>query len=497
MADGPAMTRFAISRWLFLRMLGLVYFCAFASLAPQIVGLAGAKGIVPAGVSDSVLRAVPIAGAAVSLALAAGVMPMLLVPLLWAAYLWLSNAAGLFLSYQWDALLLEAGFLAVLLAPAALRDRLRDRRDAPNIAIGLMLWLAFRLMFGSGGVKLASGDPTWRDLTAMTFHYETQPLPNPVAFYAHHLPAAFNKASTAITVAIELFAPWTMLTVFTGVTSQTVTANVRLVSALLLVGLQVLIALTGNFAFFNLLSIALCLFFVDDETWTRVAQRFMPANSQVAQGCRRADSRVAPGDRKVAPGFGPAMVGRYAAMVVAVVTVPVSLLYFTSSLGFLVPGEELAAPVAQLIAPLRSVNSYGLFAVMTTTRPEIVVEGSNDGARWTAYEFKDKPGDLTRRPPVVAPHQPRLDWQMWFAALGRYEENPWFANFCGRLLEGSPDVLRLLAFDPFGGHPPRFVRAMLYQYRFADMATHRATGVWWTRERLGSYSPVLTLTHTP
>jgi hypothetical protein len=331
----------------------------------------------------------------------------------------------------------------------------------------------------------------------MTFHYETQPIPNPVAFYAHHLPAAFNKVSTAVTLAIELLAPWTMLTVFTGLTSQTVISNLRLVSALLLVGLQVLIALTGNFAFFNLLSIALCLFFVDDETWTRVAQRFTPANSQVAQGFSPADSRVAPGDPKVAHGFSRAILRHYAAIVVAVVTVPVSLLYFTSSLGFLVPGEELAAPVAQLIAPLRTVNSYGLFAVMTTTRPEIVVEGSNDGAAWTAYEFTYKPGDLTRRPPVVAPHQPRLDWQMWFAALGRYEENPWFANFCGRLLEGSQDVLRLLAFDPFGGHPPRFVRAVLYQYRFADMATHRATGAWWTRERLGSYSPVLTLSKTP
>ena len=173
------------------------------------------------------------------------------------------------------------------------------------------------------------------------------------------------------------------------------------------------------------------------------------------------------------------------------ITVPVSALALTNRVGIGAPLVSVVAPIADLIAPLRSVNAYGLFAVMTTTRPEIIVEGSDDGVEWKAYEFAYKPGDPRRRPPWVAPHQPRLDWQMWFAALGHYEDEPWFDNFCQRLLAASPDVLRLLGSDPFGGRRPRFVRATLYRYRFSDWTTRRAERVWWTRERLGDYSPVL------
>ncbi len=458
------MARYAFSRFLFLRLLGFVYFCAFASLVPQIVGLVGSHGIVPAGASDLTLRFVCIGGAIVSLVLVAGFVPLVSVPLLWVGYLWISSVCGVFLRYQWDALLLETGLLAMLVAPAAWRERVREAIEPSRPAMWLMLWLLFRLMFGSGAVKLASGDPTWRDLTAMTFHYETQPIPNPIAYYAHHLPVALNRASTALTLAIELVAPLLMLG----------PRRVRLRAAALLVGLQVVIAVTGNFAFFNVLSIALCVWLVDDSVVV-VASGFSAAlGSSPAISSSRLKGRRAYTWSRIAA---------------AIVIVPVSLLHFTSSLGFLLPGWPLIAPMADVVAPLRSINSYGLFAVMTTTRPEIIVEGSNDGETWTAYEFSYKPGDLQRRPPFVAPHQPRLDWQMWFAALGGYEENVWFQNFCLRLLEGSPDVLRLLASDPFGGRPPQYIRAELYRYRFAA----GSDGNWWTRERLGEYSPVLSL----
>ena len=457
------MSSFGISRWLFLRLLGIVYLCAFASLIPQIAGLVGPGGILPAGVSDTALRAVCVGGAAAGLGLAAGIAPLVTVPLPWLLYWWLSNNCAEFLSYQWDALLLETGALSMLLVRPAWRDRLRDAMEPPRAATWLMLWLLFRLMFGSGAVKLASGDPTWRNLTAMTFHYETQPIPNPVAFYAHHLPAAFNKVSTAATLAIELVVPFLILA----------PRRLRLVAAVLLVGLQALIAATGNFAFFNLLSVALCVWLIDDRAWSVVASGFSRAGEGPPEGGRRG--------------------GRLASLAAAVVIVPVSLLHFTSSLGIALPGWQLVAPIAEVVAPLRSINSYGLFAVMTTTRPEIIVEGSNDGQTWSAYEFGYKPGDLARRPPFVAPHQPRLDWQMWFAALGTFQENVWFQNFCVRLLEGSPSVRALLALDPFGGTPPKFVRGVLYQYHFASIAEHHATGVWWTRERLADYSPVLSL----
>jgi hypothetical protein len=154
-----------------------------------------------------------------------------------------------------------------------------------------------------------------------------------------------------------------------------------------------------------------------------------------------------------------------------------------------VPRPALA--LVQWIEPLRSVNRYGLFAVMTTRRPEIVVEGSDDGRTWRPYEFRWKPGDLRLRPRFVAPHQPRLDWQMWFAALDTCEENPWLVNFLARLLQGEPAVLHLIRSNPFPAGPPRFVRALLYDYHFADRETRRRTGAWWRRELLGPYCPVV------
>jgi hypothetical protein len=177
---------------------------------------------------------------------------------------------------------------------------------------------------------------------------------------------------------------------------------------------------------------------------------------------------------------------------VAIVTVPVSAAMFAARLGLVLPIVPIVQPVADFIEPLRSVNTYGLFAVMTTTRPEIIVEGSDDGERWAAYEFPYKAGAVDRRPPWVAPHQPRLDWQMWFAALGDASTEPWFQRFCRQLLTGSPEVLRLMAYDPFSGHAPRYVRAVLYQYRYAP-ADQRRRGIWWTRERLGEYMPPISL----
>ena len=460
----------AFSTWLFLRLLAFVYFCAFASLAVQIVGLVGAHGILSAGVADATLRGVCIAGVAPSIVLVLGFVPILILPLLWGGYLWLSNVSGEFLSYQWDALLLETGLLAVFVAPIRLRERFRETEEPPHVAVWLMLWLLFRLMFGSGAVKLASGDPTWRNLTALTYHYETQPIPNPLAYYARHLPAEFHRATTALTLAIELLAPCMIIA----------GRRLRVVAAVLLVGLQISIAATGNFAFFNLLSVALCVFLVDDATWTTAFRGRPWLTQRLAMEASHLQVSTLTVRRAV---VGAA----------AIVIIPVSLFTFAGSLGVLLPAWQIVAPVASAIAPFRSVNSYGLFAMMTTTRPEIVVEGSSDGATWTAYEFKYKPGDLNRPPPWVAPHQPRLDWQMWFAALGRYEDNGWFQSLLVHLLEGSPDVLALLDRDPFNGTHPRYVRAVLYRYRFADPESHRATGAWWTRERIGNYSPVISL----
>ena len=440
---------YGAATWLFLRLLGLIYFVAFWSLAVQILGLVGHAGISPAPpwASDTTLRVLCYAGAALALLLVAGIVPVATLLLLWLDYLALSTVCGEFLSYQWDALLLEAGLIALFVAPLVLRERVDRLVDPPRLARWLMLWLLFRLMAGSGAIKLASGDPTWRHLTALTFHYETQPIPTPIAWYAHRLPQGLQKLSALGVLAIELVAPWCVFA----------SRRWRVAGFAMLVGLQSLIALTGNYAFFNLLSAALCLFLIDDQTFGRAAT---PSAGRARHG---------------------ALVG------FSIATVPVSIAMFFASLGVWFAPPPVGV-LAELVAPLRSVNSYGLFAVMTTERDEIIVEGSNDGATWLAYEFPYKAGDVNRRPPWVAPHQPRLDWQMWFASLTTYPNVPWFRNFCARLLEGSPDVLRLLSYNPFPDRPPRYVRGVLYRYRFAGGCPR----CWWTRERLSDYSPVLT-----
>jgi predicted DCC family thiol-disulfide oxidoreductase YuxK len=492
----PEPSTYARATWLFLRLLGIVYLVAFWSLGAQILGLSGHNGILPAdrymaaaraitgldrywslptlawlGASDASLRAMCIGGGVLASLLIAGILPSVVLPLLWLTYLSLSVVCREFLSYQWDALLLEAGFLAIFTAPVTIRERLSHLSDPPRISLRLLLWLLFRLMVGSGAVKLMSGDPTWRHLTALAFHFETQPIPTPLAWYAHRLPLWCLKGSTALVLAIETGAPFLIVA----------PRRLRGLAFIPLVALQTLVGLTGNYAFFNWLTVALCFFLLDDTalgSWGTVrTDRASPRSSPRAAGLS--------GTHRVRHGL---------LVAVAFLTVPVSAVAFTGALGIELPGAALVDPLAGLIAPFRSVNAYGLFAVMTTTRPEIVLEGSEDGTRWMEYEFKYKAGDLRRAPPWVAPHQPRLDWQMWFAALGQFGGEQWFQSFCVRLLQADVEVVSLLERDPFRGRRPRYIRAVLYRYRFSDSAARRRDGVWWMRERLGDYSPVLSLT---
>jgi len=479
----PTPTHCAI-RWLFLRLLALSYLAAFLSLAVQIQGLAGSQGILPAhtlldwvrpragierywmaptlfwmGDSDVALGAVPIAGAVLSVLLFVGVAPLPILVSLWALYLSLAVVSQVFLGYQWDALLLETGLLAVFLAPGGWRPRPGRESPPSPVAVWLFRWLLFRLMFGSGAVKLTSGDPTWRSLTSLRYHYWTQPLPTWVGWYAAHLPDWVQTASTAIMFGIELGAP---LLLFAP-------RRFRRFAFPPLMGLQALIALTGNYAFFNLLAATLCLFALEDaDLPARWRARFPPP----------ADARRP---------FWPRGVLYPLAAVIGFVSVGEMM----ATVGVSPPAPLRA--LRRVVAPLWSINSYGLFAVMTTIRPEIVVEGSDDGQTWKAYEFKWKPGDPSRPPAFVAPHQPRLDWQMWFAALGTCEDNPWFVQFLARLLQGSPPVLALLARNPFPDKPPRFVRAELFEYTPADLATHRREGTWWRREARGDYCPVVSV----
>ncbi len=493
-----------LTRWLFVRLLGVIYMIAFLSLGVQILGLVGSHGMLPAtdhldqlrarfgdqatwrfptlawlGCSDVALQWACWGGAALSMLVVLRVAPGPILLLVWALYLSLYQVGQTFLSFQWDLLLLEAGFLAIFYASWHPWPRLRSEPPPSSVMRWLIIWLLFRLMFSSGVVKLwdeSPQTPTWHELTALTYHYETQCIPGALAWYAHQLPLWIQKASVIAMFVIEIGVPFLFF----------LPRRARLLACLLQVLLQLVIIATGNYNFFNLLTIVLCVPLLDDGYLARILPR-------------RLTRTTAPFALRRAPPLR------------GMVTVPVAALILLLSsvwMGYTLRPDRtkrrldyslLPVPLQEVVTVARrfsSVSSYGLFRNMTTRRPEIVIEGSNDRRAWLAYEFKWKPGDLNRRPTQVAPHQPRLDWQMWFAALGNYRSprNRWFAmGLVRRLLEGSPEVLALLESNPFPDKPPRYIRSRLYDYHFTDWETRNETGAWWRREPLGLYSPVLSL----
>jgi hypothetical protein len=370
-----------------------------------------------------------------------------------------------FLSFQWDVLLLEAGLLAVLAAPPGLAPGVRGRPPSA-MAVALMRWLVFRLYFESGLVKVRSGDATWRSLSACCYHYATQPLPNRVGWYAHHLPRRVQRFSTATVLALECVAPFLVLG----------PRGPRRLAFWFLSGLQGVIALTGNYGFFNLLSLVLGVWLLDDEVLERLVGR--APRPRASRSSRRRGTLV---DVLV----GAPLLALSAAKLLRRLATGRRLI------GLLRPVARGVARLDELALPFHPVSSYGLFAVMTTRRPEIVIEGSNDGVSWREYTFRYKPGSPSEPPRQVAPHQPRLDWQMWFAALRPAPE--WFIALLIRLLEGSPEVLALLRQNPFPDEPPRYLRALLYEYRMTSAETKRQTGDWWQRELLGLYVPPVAL----
>jgi len=494
--DAPSHYRI---RRLFLRGLGVIYLVAFLSFWRQADGLIGHNGILPVDQfipamnqqcasldigwerfhllptlcwgndSDAFLHCQCAAGMGLAFVLLMGLAPAPALFLLWLLYLSLVTVGRDFYAFQWDNLLLETGLLAIFLAPLQLRPRLAHETPPSRLSLWLLRLLLFKLMFLSGCVKLLSGDPSWRRLTALTFHYQTQPLPTWLGWYAQQLPVWFQKCSCAALFGIEIGAPFLIFA----------PRRLRLAGGALLAALQVLILLTGNYTFFNWLTLALCLLLLDDFA----VARLIPARLRTWLSFHHQPRSPVPPRRWPRP----VLLG------VAVVWLSASGWRVADTLGWRSAWLAPFAWVAGELAPFRSVNSYGLFAVMTTQRNEIIVEGSNDGAHWRPYEFKYKPGEVHRRPAFVAPFQPRLDWQMWFAALGGPEQNPWFESFCERLLQGSPDVPALLARNPFPEHPPRFIRAELYDYQFTDFAERRADGAWWRRSPRGEYLPAVSL----
>jgi lipase maturation factor 1 len=508
----PELPTYRLVRWMFLRGLGMIYLVAFVSLWVQVNGLIGSHGILPAneymagarqyfaeqhlagsrfhllptwcwlGTSDGFLQALCAIGAFLALLLTAGVAPVACAALLWSLYLSLTVVGREFLSFQWDALLLETGFLAIFFAPHQWIPGRSLEPPVSRTALWLLRWLLFRLIFESGCVKLLSGDPNWRHLSALQFHYETQPLPTWIAWYAHHAPAGFQQACVAILFGIELALPFFIFS----------PRRLRLTACIGFVILQVWILLTGNYAFFNYLTILLTVLLLDDAMVGRVLSSKWRERSRSSVSSAPFSEAANETGANLAQPRGRAWRFRIVALVTAGILVA-NAGQFSALFGSDAFWWRPARAWAGWLAPFRSVNTYGLFAVMTTARPEIIIEGSNDRRTWLAYDFKYKPGPVTRAPAFVAPHQSRLDWQMWFAALGTPQQNPWFLHFCLRLLQGSPDVLRLLRRNPFPDAPPRYIRAVLYEYHFGTPTLRRQNQAWWQRELQGTYLPALSL----
>ena len=493
-------TYFWARRW-FLRALGVIYLIAFVSLWVQVDGLIGSDGVSPVNQflpavhaqlgkdayallptlcwfnsSNAFLHFLCGGGVLLSVLLIFGIAPTLSLVALFAFYLSLTIAGQTFLSFQWDILLLETGFLSIFLAPWRLWPRELiclpgsppPATAAPVSRAGLFLlkFLLFKLMLMSGIVKLTSGDDCWWNLTALDYHYWSQPLPTVFGWWADKSPEWFKHFSVAFCLVVEIIIPFFIWA----------PRRPRLIAAGLMIFLQFAIAITGNYCFFNLLTIALCLLLIDDAA---------------VSTDRHSVGIPTPG----APS-GRALAIRlcgYVSIAVVVVTLAINAwLIFSAFKPRARPPHALATVYEQLEA-FRIVNGYGLFRVMTKDRCEIVLEGSTDGVEWLPYEFKWKPGDVKRAPGWCAPHQPRLDWQMWFAALESPRENSWFFGLIVRLLQESHDVNGLLAHNPFPDKPPRYVRAMFYRYRFTTLSEFRHTGAWWKRQELREYLPTVSL----
>ncbi|XP_051916108.1 lipase maturation factor 2a isoform X2 [Hippocampus zosterae] len=512
--------------------------------------------------TQSAMELLCLVGAALSLAatLVSALRDSVVFFCLWALYLSMYQVGQVFLYFQWDNLLLEAGFLCILVAPMTLIRGSRAVYEHDRITFWLVRWLLFRLMFASGVVKLTSRCPTWWGLTAMTYHYETQCIPTPLAWFAHQLPVWWQKLSVVGAFVIEIAVP---LLFFSPL------RRLRLCAFYLQVLLQVLIVLSGNYNFFNLLTMALCLSLLDDRhvrSWLRTSEHAKHKKSKLQSWlCNileltvlsliifgaivcfdlKVDTTARAITSKMAftfhhfshflksVTFPCVWIGvlsltweilgamyrcacvsgflrrlwstlQWTAFAAAAATMfTISLMPFTyieyDSNSKLWPGVR---QVYNLVDNYQLVNSYGLFRRMTGVggRPEVVIEGSYDGVTWTEIDFMYKPGNLSTPPPFVTPHQPRLDWQMWFAALGSSSQAPWFTSLMYRLLQGKMDVIELIQADvtryPFHQKPPTYVRAHRYRYWFTEPKEDGSYPQrWWRRVYSDEFFPVVHLGH--
>src|SRR5271165_5743149 len=502
-----------IPRWIFLRALGLIYFSAFYSLVFQIRGLIGADGILPTNeflaavahqlgagrfwfaptllwisTGPHMLTVICWVGMIASLLLVLNVWPRGMLLVCFVSFLSFVSAAQDFSGYQSDGMLLEAGFISLFFAPAGFWPGLGRMSPPSRASLFLLQWEWFRIYFESGVVKLASGDPQWRNFTAMDEYYQNGPLPTWIGWYVQHLPHWFHASAVFFTLATELVLVWMMF----------LPRRFRILCFAIVTALQISIILTANYTFLNYLVLSLGVLLLDD----RFLLPFLSKRWREVLSPKTAPASDEPAPQGSEPSTPAEFVARAAklrpaaALKLALTSVMLIWIFYATTAQMLwMFFARLPLPTSPvvLLEPFRIANRYGLFAVMTRGRYEIEFQGSNDGQGWTAYPFRYKPQALNQPPGIYAPYQPRLDWNLWFASLGFWREYPIVISTEERLLAGNKDVLALFAGNPFSAAPPRQVRAVLWQYWFTSIAEKRATGDWWKRKYLGIYAPVLGL----
>lgn len=528
---------YSFARTFFLRSLAIIYFIAFASIGVQVIPLLGAQGLLPAhelfdgrfaeswlasslyhptifywGHSDFALGAGAWLGCVLAAALYFNLAPGLCALSLWALYLSYVSIALDFMGFQWDNLLLEAGALAIFLAPWRLAPWRHRLKPPSRVLIFLFVLLLARLNFESGLSKLILADPTWRDLTAMDYYYETAPLPTWLGWWFHQLPHGFHASEAVATYAIELLVP---LMLFGP-------AIARLAAIGPLVAFQAVIMATGNYGFFNLLSAALCVFLVDDRSFAAMRAwggrfRKRPVEGDTPRANDELSEEIRVAEEQTEPVSPRARRLRYLQRAcVAVLLGFLFTAYYVEFFSVFLPprssGPDASLPrrisdslivrfepLRRYYAPTRAINRYHLFATMTTTRNEIEIQGSEDGEQWRVYEFKYKAGDPARAPRFIAPYHPRLDFQCWFLLIrpSDIRHHAYFANLLLRILEGAPTVDSFFEVNPFPDRPPRYVRVMVYRYTMASPSDLRLAGVYWNRVSLGQWGSDLSLAGNP
>jgi hypothetical protein len=506
-ASDPAQApRRLTARWLFLRALGLIFFSAFYSLLRQVRGLIGPDGLLPAQEYLQAIRQVAGASrfwdvptlfwlrsdsrALLLLAWLGLIASILLVLNFWprgtifvclVAFLSFISALQTFSSYQSDGMLLSAGFISLFFAPPGFWPRWCERHPGARASLFLLLLVWFTIYFESGVAKIASGDPEWRNLTAMDDYYQNGPLPTWIGWYANHLPHWFHVGTAGFTLAMELVLVWMAL----------LPRRFRIVLFWLVTPLQIGIIVTSNYAFLNYLVLALGILLLDDKYLAVFLPRYLRDEARRAADLTQAN--ISPGDENVRPHSWAAVrqgFSSFGLWVAAFLQIWVFYAIAAQLTWMIVPRAPLpTSPVSEL-EPYRIANRYGLFAVMTRGRYEIEFQGSDDGRTWSPYPFRYKPQDPRAAPRIYAPYQPRFDWNLWFASLDNWQQNRFVIYAEERLLTGSPSVLALFAGNPFPNAPPMQLRTVVWQYWFSDR-TEKKQGLWWRRDLIGLYAPAL------